>query len=252
MSVLLLGERGYLGSYIYENLNVDTLNTKEIYDNGKKYEYIINCIGKPNLEYCESNKQETDYSNRDIILDIQKYYPSSKIINFSSYYVYDNEGLSTETSPVSYLYNYTRQKLEAEALIQNGVSFRIGKLFGHHQLNKQDKLTEYIIKNDSILLDNMMFNPTSLDQVIDVIKYEIKNNIFFGIYNLANEGITTHYEYGMFINNTLKTNKNITKINKLNRVFHNYGRFTMDCSKIKNHITLNSWENDMIKYLKSL
>jgi len=252
MNILLLGEKGYLGSYIYKNLDVDILSTREIYNNGKEYNYIINCIGKPNLEYCESHKDETDYSNRDIILDIQKCYPSSKIINFSSYYVYDSDHLNDENSPVSYLYNYTRQKLEAEALIKNGVSFRIGKLFGHYDLDKQDKLTEYIIKNDQMSLDDVIFNPTSLNQILNVINYEIQNNAFFGVFNLANEGTTTHYEYGVFIDNALNSNKNITKINKLNRVFHNYGRFTMDCSKIKKHISLNSWKDDMTKYLKSL
>ena len=104
----------------------------------KNYDYIINCIGKPDLEYCENNVQETNYSNRDILLDIQKYYPKSKIINFSSYYVYDNEGLNNETSRVTYSYNYTRQKLEGEKLINNGVSFRIGKLFGYSQIDKQN------------------------------------------------------------------------------------------------------------------
>ena len=252
MSVLLLGEKGYLGSYIYENLDVDILNTRELYDNGKEYKYVINCTGKPNLEYCENNRYETDYSNRDVILDIQKYYPLSKIINFSSYYVYDSDTPNNEDSPVSYLYNYTRQKLESEVLIKNGVSFRIGKLFGHHHLDKQDKLTEHIIKNNYISLDDVMFNPTSLDQIINIINHEIKNNTFFGVYNLANEGVTTHYEYGVFISNTLNTSKIITKVDKLNRIFHNYGKFVMNCDKIKKHVPLNHWKDDMVKYLKLL
>lgn len=252
MNILLLGEKGYLGSYIYEKLFVDILNSREIYNNGKKYDYIINCIGKPNLEYCENNEDETNYSNRDVLIDIQKYYPSSKIINFSSYYVYNSSTLNTEDSPVLYSYNYTRQKLEAEKLIKNGVSFRVGKLFGHYQLDKQNKLTEYIIKNDKIFLDNVIFNPTSLDQIINVIEYEIKNNLFFGKYNLSNDGLVSHYEYGIFINEILKSNKDIIQVDKLNRIFSNYGKFAMSCDKIKNYIKLNYWKDDMIKYLKSL
>jgi len=252
MKILLLGENGYLGSFLYENLFPDTLSTREIYDNGKNYNYIINCIGKPDLEYCENNVQETNYSNRDILLDIQKYYPKSKIINFSSYYVYDNEGLNNETSRITYSYNYTRQKLEGEKLINNGVSFRIGKLFGYSQIDKQNKLTEHIIKNTNLSLDNTQFNPTSLIQVLKVINFELKNNMLNGVYNLSNKGITTHYEYGVFINNILNSNKNIFQVDKISRIFNNYGKFSMDCSKIQKYINLNSWEDDLTKYLNTL
>jgi dTDP-4-dehydrorhamnose reductase len=253
MKILLLGEKGYLGSYILDNLDVDILEKRNIYNNGKKYDYIINCIGKPNLEYCELNKQETDYSNRDILKDIIKFYPKSKIINFSSYYVYNDEGMCNEQSKTIFQYNYTRQKLEGENIIfNNGISFRIGKLFGHMDLFKQDKLTEYIIKNNDITLDTIYFNPTSLKQVLDVIKYEIDNNIFFGIYNLSNDGYTNHYDYGLFINDKLNSNKNITKINKINRSFVNYGKFLMTCDKIKKLFQLRNWKEDMIYYLENI
>jgi dTDP-4-dehydrorhamnose reductase len=251
MKILLLGETGYLGSYLMENLTVDILSTRKLYDNGIQYDYVVNCIGKPNITYCELNKEETDYSNRDIISDIKKYYPSSKIINFSTYYVYNNEGICNEDSPVTYKYNYTRQKLEAEQLITNGVTFRTGKLFGHPNINKQDKLTEHIIKNNDLFLDNIHFNPTSLIQILRVINHEIKYNVFNGIYNLANDGTTTPYEYGLFINKILNSNKNITKIDMMYKFFDNYGNFVMSCEKIKKHITLIDWKVDMVNYLNN-
>lgn len=249
MNVLLLGEKGYLGSYLYEKLKVDTLETRELYNNGKTYDYVINCIGKPNLEYCEIHKEETDYSNRDVIKDIKKLYPTSKIINFSSYYVYNDEGMCNEESKVTHKYNYTRQKLEGEQLVNNGVSFRVGKLFGHPS-NNQQKLTEYILNNDNLTLDNVYFNPTSLNQVFQVVKWELENNKLNGIFNLSNNDITTHYEYGVFINNILQTNKNIVQIDKLERQFDNYGKFLMSCDKLKQFVPLTSWKEDMIAYLK--
>jgi dTDP-4-dehydrorhamnose reductase len=250
MKVLLLGEKGYLGSYLQEHLDVDTLDTRELYNNGKQYDYVINCIGKPNLEYCEVNKEETDYSNRDILLDIKKYYPNSKIINFSSYYVYDSTELCTELSNVTYTYNYTRQKLEGEKLLINGVSFRVGKLFGHSLINKQNKLTEHILSNSEVVLDNVVFNPTSLNQVLEVIKWELENNKLFGIFNLANEGTVTHYDYGMFINTLLGNTKKVVAIDKISKQFNNYGRFVMSCDKLKSYVELTDWKVDMIKYLK--
>jgi dTDP-4-dehydrorhamnose reductase len=252
MKILLLGEKGYLGSYIHNNLDVDVLSSRVLYNNGVEYDYIINCVGKPNLEYCEQNIDETDYSNRDIIIDIQTFYPDSKIINFSSYYVYDDIGFCTEESNVTYKYNYTRQKLEGEKLITNGVTFRIGKLFGHPDLNKQNKLTEYILKNQDLVLDEVCFNPTSLEQVLRVVDYELEYKSLNGVYNLSNEGYSTHYYYGIFINKLLGTNKNITKINKIDRQFSNYGRFLMSCSKLEKIVPLMHWEYDLLNYIKSL
>jgi dTDP-4-dehydrorhamnose reductase len=248
MSVLLLGEKGYLGSYLLSNLKVDILKTRELYDNGNYYDYVINCIGKPDVNYCEKHEEETNYSNRDVILDIQKYYPKSKIINFTSYYVYNDEGLCTEESKVTYNYNYSKQKLEGEKLITNGVSFRIGKLFGN-PLKKQNKLTDHILDNHNLKLDNIQFNPTSGNQILQVVKWELENNKLNGIFNLANKGITTHYEYGKFIDNFLSTNKNITQISIIDKGFDNYGKFVMSCDKINKYITLTPWQTDMTNYL---
>lgn len=249
MKTLLLGEKGYLGSYLLNYLDVDILEKRSIYDNGKKYDYVINCIGKPNLEYCEQHKKETDYSNRDILKDIINFYPKSKIINFSSYYVYDDKGMCNENSKTTFNYNYTRQKLEGEKIVSNGVNFRIGKLFGHTDINKQNKLTEYIIKNKNIALDTVYFNPTSLKQILDVIKYELINNTFSGTYNLSNDGYTNHYNYGLFIDNELNSGKNIKKIDKIDRSFSNYGNFLMTCDKIKKIFYLRDWKEDMLEYL---
>lgn len=249
MKVLVLGHTGYLGSYLHQHLGFDTLDTRELYDNGVEYDYVINCIGIAVLEYCQEHKEESDYANRDVILDIQKYYPKAKIINFSSYYVYNQIGLCTEDSLTTNQYNYCRQKLEAEALVTNGVSFRIGKLFGHPDLDKQNKLTEYILKSTDLVLDEVYFNPTSLRQVLKAVRYELLTGKLNGVYNLANAGITNHYKYGQFIDIVLNSSKNITQINKHNRNFNNYGYFSMDCSKISNYIQLNHWTRDLLDYL---
>ena len=249
MKILLLGERGYLGSFLRQHLDVDILDKREVYDNCNEYEYVINCIGKPNLEYCETHKEETDYSNRDVILDIQLFYPTSKIINFSSYYVYDSTELCDENSNTTRKFNYTRQKLESEELVKNGVSFRIGKLFGHLDVNAQSKLTEHVIKNDNLSLDTVTFNPTSLEQVLKVVKHELSTNSLNGVYNLSNLSTTTHYEYGVFIDTYLNTHKQITKVDKIDRSFSSYGRFTMNCEKLNSCIQLTHWKIDMIKYL---
>lgn len=253
MKILLLGHNGYLGSYIYRNLDVDILGKKtgKLQSNHKEYDYVINCIGKPDLEYCESHPKESKYSNYLVLNDIKKFYPNSKIINFSSYYVYDDEGFCNENSKTTDKYNYTKHKLLGEKEVLNGVSFRIGKLFGN-KYKIQNKLTDHIIQNNEIWLDTVSFNPTSARQILEVIKYELNNKNLEGIYNLSNKGNTTHYDYGIYIDRFLDSKKIIHKVKKIDRKFHNYGKFLMSTKKIENIIPLTSWEEDLNNYLREL
>lgn len=250
MKILLLGHNGYLGSYLYKNIEANILNGRNVYPDGNEYDYIINCIGKAELEYCENNIEATNYSNWLVIKDIIKYYPTAKIINFSSYYVYDDEGLNNEKSKTTNKYAYTKQKLMGESLIKNGVTFRLGKLFGNPYSN-QNKLTEYIIENDNIVLDSVLFNPTSLEQVLKVVNFELEKKTLIGVYNLSNYSYICHYNYGVKINEILGTNKIIHKIEKFDRSFHNYGRFLMDVTKLNDIIKLNHWEDDLNNFLKN-
>jgi dTDP-4-dehydrorhamnose reductase len=251
MKILLLGHKGYLGSYLHNNLKCDTLDNRNVYPNGFEYDYVINCIGKAELEYCEKNIETTNYCNWLVIEDIKKHYSKAKIINFSSYYVYDSHGLNTETSPTTNQYAYTNQKLKGENLITNGVTFRLGKLFGNPYV-KQNKLTEYIISSNNLTLDSVLFNPTSLEQVLKVINYELSEKNMFGVYNLSNFSYTCHYDYGIKINEILGTNKKITRVEKLDRMFHNYGKFLMDTTKLNNIMSLTHWEVDLNNFLKKL
>jgi len=248
MKILLLGHRGYLGSFLYQYLSVDILSERNVYDNGNRYDYVINCIGRPSVEYCESHILETNYSNWLAVKDIIKYYPDAKIINFSSYYVYDDKGLCSETSKTTAKYAYMRQNLNAEKIIEYGVTFRLGKLFGNKKQG-QDTVVDHILKNDDLVLDSILFNPTSLQQVLKIVKHELNRNHISGVCNLANSGITSHYEFGVFINELLGTNKHITKIKKMGRVFHNYGRFLMDVSLLNSICPLTDWKTDFKNYI---
>ena len=250
MSNLLLGERGYLGSYLCDNLECDILNSRKIHDNGKKYDFVINCIGKPDLEYCEAHNVETHYSNAGVIKDIKKFYPDSKIINFSSYYVYDDEGLCTEESNTTMQYNYCKQKLRGEILNFHGLNFRIGKLFGNPNGN-QNKLTEHIIYNDDLKIDTTIFNPTSAQIVLKVLRNEEFIRKQSGIFNLSNFGTVSHYEYAVYILYKLNLKKKLYKI-EANPRFSNYGRFAMSTEKIQKYCDLDPWQKDMDEYLSCI
>lgn len=250
MRILLLGHKGYLGSFLYEWLTYKNIYT-EHNSTSHDYDYVINCIGKPNLEFCQQNPDISKESNLNIVERIINDFPNSKVIHFSSYYVYDDEGFCHEGSRTTDKYFYTKHKLESEKIVieNGGVCFRLGKLFGHMDLTKQGKLTEYIIQSDEITLDKVKFNPTCLKQVLEVVRLQLQNNCLSGLYNLSNKGHTTHLEYGKHMNQILGHSKKIKAVNKLRRQFHNYGRFLMDTGKLEQLIELRPWEQDLEEYL---
>lgn len=246
--ILLMGHKGYLGSFLNSKLVVD------ITDNNKHYDYVINCIGKPNLEFCEQEPQISYISNYRVVEDLVRKYPNSKIIHFSSYYVYDELGECNESSNTTDRYIYCEHKILSERIVidSGGIVFRLGKLFGHLEVNKQKKLTESIITGSEIILDDTKFNPTSVHQVLRVIKHELKIKNLTGLFNLSNKGNTTHYKYGLYLKKNFNLDIKIHRVAKMSRSFHNYGKFLMSCDKINSYIPLTSWQRDVVLYGKEL
>jgi dTDP-4-dehydrorhamnose reductase len=242
MKILLFGSTGYLGSFLSQKLKVD------ICDKGKNYDYIINCVGKPDVDFCEQHVDVSYESNYNFLKGIKTKY-NSKIIHFSTYYVYDDIGECTENSNLSDRFVYMKHKIMSEKLLSdNDICFRIGKLFGNIDVNKQNKLTEHILTNDILSLNKVLFNPTSLRQVLFAIENFIENKIPGGTYNLGNKGIISSIEYGRFINEYLNTNKKISILDNSVGKYHKYGCL-MSLNKISRFINLTKWEDDMMLYL---
>ena len=244
---MIIGNKGYLGSYLKHNL--------DYYGN----EYIINCAGLVGFDECQSDPQKSYQSNVQVLKDIINDYPKSKIIHFSSYFVYDysiSEGC-TEQSQVTNEYVYMNHKLESEKLLRSGdVCFRLGKLYG--KIN-DEKFMSKILSGETIQADGVYFNPTNLNTVLDVVKYQINTYNLSGIYNLSDDVTTkiTHYKFAKFIREYLdiasnKKNRGIEFIEKMDKGFHNYGKFLMNIDKIKRHteLKINNWSNNLINYMK--
>ncbi len=252
MKILILGHKGYLGSFLnYQLSNHYCIDTIPSCGN---YSFIINCIGKPDVEFCEQNPEISQESNLDVVYKIIDMYPNSKIIHFSTYYVYDDEGFCTEISNVTNRYYYMNHKLKSELVVVNngGTCFRLGKLFGQNKLKKQPKLTEFILSNKEITLDNVQFNPTSLNQVLIAVRFELENKSLLGLFNLSNDGYTSHFGYGQYINQLLNNSKSIKQTDKIDRCFHNYGRFLMSTKKISKYMSLTGWQDDLYNYIEEV
>jgi dTDP-4-dehydrorhamnose reductase len=248
-SVLVLGHKGFLGSYLTKHLGADTVENAQ-----GTYDYVINCIGKPSVEFCQENFAVSLESNVNVVRKMISDYPKSKIIHFSSYYVYDALGFCSEVSPTTNAYNYMRHKLESEQLVvaAHGLVFRLGKLFGKSDGKKQGKFTDYVLEHQEMIVDNVQFNPTSLKQVLRVINFERSTGALSGIFNLSNRGVTTHFAYATHINYLTGNAKKIYDIAKAERIFNNYGRFAMDCSKLEQFVPLTDWQVDLAEFIKEI
>lgn len=248
---LLIGHEGFLGSYLLNILDCNILNDRIIYNDGIRYNYVINCIGKPDIDFCEKNPEKSKYSNCDVVKDILNHYPNSILINFSSYYVYNDSSLCTEESPTCDDLIYSKHKLEGEKNNPNGINFRIGKIFGKSNKN-QNKLTEKILSSKEISLDNINFNPVSLKCIANVLKNIDLLDRLRGTYNLSNDGIVSHFYYAKFIVDYLQLNCKLNLIENNQKLFSNHGNFCMSIEKIKKYHSFNHWSEDMIDYLDNL
>ena len=245
---LLLGHNGYLGDYLLHSIDADILDAKEIYNNGIKYNFVINCIGKPDIDFCEQNFEESLYSNSNIILDIKKFYPESKIINFSSYYVYNEKGFCSETSITTDCTNYAKHKLLSEKNNYDGINFRLGKLFGNKRKIK-NKLFDLILNSNELYLDEILFNPVSVKLVSKILKNTSFLNNHSGIYNLSNIGYVSHYDYGKYIANYLDLDISINKRKNFEKPFCNHGNFLMSVKKLSKYFDIEHWTYDMNQFL---
>lgn len=251
MNILLLGHNGYLGSYLHKHLQCDIATGR--YGRltpSNNYDIVINCIAKTNIQWCEDNPDQSFNINASFNLDLYTLFPGSKIISFSTYYVYDTDKLATENHPLaSNSLKYISHKILGEKYNHSGLVFRIGKLFGN-PYKSQNRLTEYILSEPSLELDFHWFNPCSCKCILKVLQ----NTEFLmqstGIFNLSNLGITTPVDYAEFILSKKGLQKRVKFVER--KPFPNYGRFAMDVSKIQQHLELDHWETDMEEYLECI
>lgn len=256
MKTLLFGASGYLGSYLAGQLpTIKVASGCFPVDDG--IQLVINCVSKTNVEACECHPIRSLYSNVKFAAELVRRYPQARIIQFSSYYVYDGIGLNDEQGPVTQKFAYARHKLLAEEVVRGagGVIFRLGKLFGHPERLLENRLTEWVLRTPNpaeLTIDDARFNPTSVQQVARVISAMMEGLTLRGIFNLSNLGSCSHAEYVNEILSNLDRAKSFQRIQKMARTFPNYGRFEMDTRKIERVFMLTPWRKDLETFLDTL
>lgn len=169
-SVKILGPCGYLGSFLHEELPQDP--NIELWDGEGSPDFLINCVGLADFDTCEKEPLRSLESNAVHLMKRCEEINPRKIINFSSYYVYDDAGLCKSShSNLTAVNVYMRHKLLSEeyTLLQGGVNIRLGKLFGG-PLHGQSKFVEHCIRESHIKADGVLCPFTHLDTVLWMIK----------------------------------------------------------------------------------
>ena len=256
MNILVVGQNGYLGSYLTENLPCQGVSVRSPEDlrNIPQPDLVINCAGVSSLEACEAAPELSRRANLELVQWLCGAFRGATLVHFSSYYVYDAPGACAESAPTTDRYAYTAHKLASErCVLDNGGSvFRLGKLFGHPDVSRQLKLTEALIAGHVTQVDRSAFNPTSLPAVLHTIQAVITRDIAPGLYNLSNSGFTTHATYATEVYSALHRPFTLTICEQITRSFHNYGRFLMSTNNLARSVHLNPWQVDLHRYIELL
>lgn len=192
-SILILG-KGYIGTHIYNYLSnfnspltfvnresLDYSSEKELskFLNYKKFDYVINCSGYtgiPNVDACETNKEDCYKYNVEIPLNIAKCceYNKSKLINISSGCIYTGyEKAFTEEdvpnfgffNPSSSFYSKTKHICENNLKNFNSITLRIRMPISNTN-NRKNLIQKILSYNKLIYLDN---SATHLDDLSELI-----------------------------------------------------------------------------------
>lgn len=209
MKTVVFG-KGFLGTRIAEALEIPLVedrieNMADIYNAietlGEFPEVIINCIGKtgrPNVDWCETNKPETYIANTHVPYLFAEFCKKSniKLVHISSGCIYqgDNNGRGwSETDEPNFtgsFYSFT--KAAAERILSaydNVLTLRIRMPIdsdpnSRELLGKLLKYTKIISAPNSI---------TVIDDFISVLKVLLERNSL-GMYNVVNPQAITHEE----------------------------------------------------------
>jgi len=224
MNIALIGYLGLLGSefaalfstlsnyqiHCFDIQDLDITNYQSLenkLDPINKIEFIINCAAFAQVDKCETERDLAYSVNADGPKNLAKYAlkRNAKLIHFSTDYIFDGNNKrpyleDDAPDPINY-YGYT--KLEGEKNIQSILEdyyiFRIQWLYGKNGPNFIDKIVELAkTKPELKIIADQHGSPTWGNEVAKAVISFIQNPPAPGIYNLANQGTTTWYDFATF------------------------------------------------------
>jgi UDP-glucose 4,6-dehydratase len=202
---LILGN-GYLGNKFYNFLENSKLSDLRIEDEStviKEIEdcnpdFVINCIGKtgrPNVDWCEDNKEETMQSNVLIPGFILRacLKTGKKMVHIGSGCIYEGDnggiGFSEEDKPNFFGSYYSKTKTHAENILKdfNVLQIRVRIPIDDHP-DPRNLITKLLGYNKILIVQNSI---TYVPDLLSTSKF-LMDQGHQGIFNVTNSGSITY------------------------------------------------------------
>ena len=231
--ILLIGSTGYIGTEFKKQFEKNSLPYKTLpYQEATReniieihktcnIQYIINCaafVGKPNIEACENQKDETISGNVVLPILLKEISQDLEIVycHISTGCLYNGQAPNpdgwqeTDKPNFSFEFNncsfYTGTKIIAEKHIssyEKSYIWRI-KLPFENKHNNRNYISKIINYDTLVLENNSISNKFEFVKAcIDSIKLEIP----FGTYNITNSGYISPIDLVKKLVNTITPNK---------------------------------------------
>ena len=276
--ILITGSNGQLGRSFREISNdyefdfffksksdLDISDKSSVYNfiTKEKINCLINCAAYTNVEHAEKKPKNAYLINSSAVgylaetcsdLNVQ-------LIHISTDFIFD--GIKnipyTELDHVKPINQYGKSKLEGEIKIlnsslKNSAIIRTSWLYSKFGNNFVNNITKNMNKNNFIsVVDDQIGSPTnSLDLasvILQIIPKIINHNP--QIYNFANLGNCSRYDFALFIKKVLKSNVRIKKIKSSNYVQRpKFSALNSDKIMKEFNLEIIDWQSSLKNLLK--
>lgn len=220
MKIIVTGASGLLGEEIADFFSrdntvialkgrkeIDITKTREVFALIKKVSpnLIINCAGWRDVDECEKNKEQAllinSFGAKNIALAAKSL--DIPMIHISSDSVYDGNTKEPYSefdtpNPIN-VYGYSKLKAEETiiSILDKHFIVRLPILFGlkgKKESNLIFQVTEKLKRNEKIYAPtDQICSPTYTKDVARALA-EMANSEYYGIYNIANEGLGSRYD----------------------------------------------------------
>jgi dTDP-4-dehydrorhamnose reductase len=243
VKILVLGGSGLIGNFFIRNsinheiittFNKTKINTSNVISKKinlpedwaklqnlileKKPDVVLNSMGFPNSDFCETNKEEVYALHVKVSEKITALCSkiNSKIVFLSTEYVFDgkkgNYTENDETNPINY-YGHSKDLAEKITLKnENNLVLRTAMVYG---LSSKVRFLRYVIenlrKNQEINTYDDIFNSaTLLDDLANGISKAIKFDAN-GIYHMVGSSCVSRFDFAKTVAKVFNFNENLIK-----------------------------------------
>lgn len=264
--VLITGANGMVGSYVdfgikTDRRSLDVTDLKEVRAVCRKYkpEAIIHLAAETDVDRCERDPEHAYLINSVGTFNVATVAKEigAKLVYVSTAGVFDglkktNYTEKDKPNPQNY-YGQSKYfgELAVRGILDNYIIARVCWMFGGGPKKDQKfvaKIIEQLPKGELKVVTDQIGSPTFGKDLIAGIKKLLKSDSK-GIYNLANEGVCSRYEFAQTIVKILGKNTKILPVKMSDFKMDAVRTFNEGMvSKIK---TQRNWRNALKEYLKT-